>query len=93
LDEQQVKVIYECEKAALERDTTIRVQNWLLTQIEILRRSQSSGTPGEGSWAPPPPTLSIGTTHIESKRKRDKSLSPSGTVAVSTLRTLGRAKS
>jgi len=39
----------ECEQAALERDVTTRIQNQLLTQIEILRKSQPSEHPeGEG---------------------------------------------
>ena len=37
----EVGVARECEKAALERDVTARIQNQLATQIEILRKSQS----------------------------------------------------
>ena len=45
LDEQQVEAIHGREQATLERNATTCVQNQLLTQIEILQRSQSSRNP------------------------------------------------
>ena len=56
------EAICEHEKAALERDATACVQNHLLIQIEILRRSQTSENPeAEGFRASLPPPLSTGT--------------------------------
>ena len=44
LDEQEEEVAREFKKSALERDVATRVQNQLLTQVEILRRAQTRGS-------------------------------------------------
>ena len=62
-----MEAIRELEKAALEIDATTRVQSQLITQIEILQRSQSTKNQGaEGSRAPLSPSLKAGTTYTES---------------------------
>jgi len=47
LDEKRVETSRKHEKAALERDAVAQVQNQLVTQIEILGKSQSTLNQGQ----------------------------------------------
>ena len=78
MEEQRAKANREREKAALERDATACVHNQLITQIEILRKSQSTRNQrAEGSRTPPSPPGTARATRTESSWRRNRTHSPS----------------
>jgi len=75
LEEQEVKATRKCEKSVLERDASIRVQNQLLTQVEVLRRAQTRSIDKE-SCTYPLRSRTANTAYAGGSRRRHRSVSP-----------------